>query len=160
MGHMGECKLPRPKDPAAAARAEVVELLFAYVERLRGHFESIAQAHDLTPVQAKVVLFLGQPEPMRCIADSLSCDPSNITGVVARLEERGLLSRVEDPADRRVKFLQATPAGKKLRESFELALFRDVPGMKGLTKSQIADVKNALSLLGKSEQAERFAAAK
>lgn len=157
---MGDCKIPRPKDPAAAARAEVVELLFAYVEKLRAHFESVAQSHDLTPVQAKVVLFLGQPEPMRCIADSLSCDPSNITGVVARLEERGLLSRVEDPADRRVKFLQATAAGKKLRESFELALFRDVPGMEGLTRAQIADVKNTLAMLGQSQPADRLASVK
>lgn len=154
---MATCRIPRPKDPAAAARAEVVELLFAYVDRLRAHFESVAQAHELTPVQAKVVLFLGEPSPMRCLADDLGCDPSNITGVVDRLEERGLLSRAASPNDRRVTYLQPTPAGRKLRESFELALFRDVPGMKSLNRAQVADLREALAALCRAEAVERHA---
>src|SRR3954470_18727278 len=116
---MAQCKLPRPKDPAVAAKAEVIELLFAYVDKLRAHFESVAKAHDLTPVQAKVVLFLGQPERMRCVADELGCDPSNVTGVVDRLEERGLILREEGKPDRRVTLLKETRAGRKLREKLE-----------------------------------------
>src|SRR5882724_7396050 len=137
---MSSCRIPRPKDPAAAAKAEVIELLFAYVERLSVHFESVAKSHALTPVQAKVVLFLGEPGPMRCLSDVLGCDPSNITGVVDRLEERGLLTRHEGASDRRMKLLKPTPAGRKLRETLESALFKDVPGMNKLTKAQVADV--------------------
>lgn len=145
---MGVCRIPKPKDPIAAARAEVVELLFSYVERLRTHFESVAAAHDLTAMQAKVLMFLGDAEPMRCVADNLGCDPSNITGVVDRLQDRGLLSRSEDPNDRRVKILHATPAGKKLRETIGLNLFRDVPGMNALSRAQIADLRDLLAMLG------------
>ncbi|MBX3389268.1 MAG: MarR family transcriptional regulator [Phycisphaeraceae bacterium] len=144
---MGVCKIPKPKDPVAAARAEVVELLFSYVERLRAHFESVAAARELTAVQAKVLMFLGDAEPMRCIADNLGCDPSNITGVVDRLQDRGLLTRSEDPKDRRVKILHVTPAGKKLREVIGSELFRDVPGMNMLSRSQVADLRNLLSSL-------------
>lgn len=150
---MAECKIPRPRDPEAAARAEVVELLFSYVERLRAHFESVAHAHDLTPVQAKVILFLADPSPMRSLSDTLCCDPSNVTGVVDRLEERGMLTRAESPADRRVKLLQLTPAGRRLRDSFELGLFRDVPGMKGLSRSQVGDLRDALATLCRAEAA-------
>ena len=144
---MGHCRIPKPKDPQAAARAEVVELLFAYVDRLRVHFEGIAKAHALTPVQAKLLLGLAEPAPMRSLSDSMCCDPSNITGVVDRLEERGLLQRTEDPSDRRVKILQATPAGRKLREAFVARLFADVPGMARLTADQVADLKKALATL-------------
>jgi len=144
---MGECRIPRPSDPAAAARAEVIELLFAYVRRLESHFESVARAHDLTPMQAKVVLGLREPAPMRSLSDLFCCDPSNITGIVDRLEERGLLTRTEDKDDRRVKTLQPTAAGRRLREAFETALFREMPGMKGLTRADLKDLRDLLAML-------------
>jgi DNA-binding MarR family transcriptional regulator len=144
---MAHCRIPKPKDPDAAARAEVVEFLFAYVDRLRVHFEGVAKNYDLTPVQAKLLLGLGEPAPMRSVSDLLCCDPSNITGVVDRLEERGLIQRTEDANDRRVKILQATAAGRKLRDAFVAELFADVPGMAQLTRAQVAELKNALATL-------------
>ena len=157
MWGMSHCRIPRPSDPAAAARAEVIELLFAYVRRLQSHFEGVAKAHDLTPMQAKVVMMLRDSSPMRSLADGLCCDPSNITGIVDRLEERGLLTRTEDTADRRVKVLQETPAGKKLRETFEVGLFREVPGMEGLSRAQVKEVRDALALLCESDPAMKRA---
>jgi DNA-binding MarR family transcriptional regulator len=130
----------------AAGRAAVIELLFAYVERLKVHFEGVAKAHDLTPVQAKVVMSLDEPGPMRCLADELGCDPSNITGVVDRLEERGLLTRGAGP-DRRTKILQSTAAGRKLREALVAELFEDVPGMERLTRGQVLELKGVLGRL-------------
>lgn len=144
---MSRCRIPKPRDPDAAARAEVVELLFAYVDRLRVHFEGVARNYDLTPVQAKLLLSLGEPAPMRCLADSLSCDPSNITGVVDRLAERGLLSRTEDTDDRRVKILQPTAAGRRLRDSFLTELFADVPGMSQLSAAQVAELRRTLAAI-------------
>ncbi len=144
---MAKCKIPRPNDPNAAARAEVVELLFAYVDRLRTHFEDVAEVKGLTPVQAKVLMFLDEPSPMSRMAESLCCDPSNITGVVDRLEERGLLAREEAPEDRRVKNLQVTAAGRRVRDAFTLSLFSDVPGMKGLSPAQVADLHRMLARL-------------
>lgn len=144
---MGACRLPRPGDPGKAAQAEVIGLLFEYVERLRAHFESVSQAHDLTPVQAKVVLTLGDSGSMGCVAGSLGCDPSNITGVVDRLEERGLLTRAEAPHDRRIKVLKPTAAGRQLREAVETALFRDVPGLSALSAQQVEELREALAAL-------------
>jgi DNA-binding MarR family transcriptional regulator len=146
---MAHCRIPRPKDPDAAARAEVVEFLFAYVDRLRVHFEGVAKNYDLTPVQAKLLLGLADPAPMRTLSDHLCCDPSNITGVVDRLEERGLIQRTEDPNDRRVKILQATAAGRKVRDAFVAELFADVPGMERLTRVQVTELRNALAALSK-----------
>lgn len=147
MSGMGQCRIPRPRDPDAAARAEVVELLFAYVDRLRIHFENVAKTRGLTPVQAKVLLSLSEPVPMRSLADVLCCDPSNITGVVDRLVESGMLSRTEDAGDRRVKIIATTAAGRRARESFVGELFRDVPGLSELSRAQVTELRRVLEML-------------
>ncbi len=63
--------------------------------------------------------------PMRRIAQTLSCEPSNITGIVDRLESRGFVTREADQHDRRVKLVAATGAGsaasEELRESLNFA---------------------------------------
>jgi len=49
------------------------------------------------------------------LAKRLGCDPSNVTFLADRLEERGLVERATDPGDRRVKALKLTPAGVSVR---------------------------------------------
>lgn len=138
------CRIPRPTDPLAAARAEVVELLFLYVEKLRSHFERVVGRHDLTPVQAKVLMALDEPRSMGSVAQEMGCDPSNITGVVDRLAERGLLARTESSHDRRVKLLEATASGRALRDEVSMLLFEDVPGMKKLSHQEMREFRSLL----------------
>jgi MarR family transcriptional regulator, organic hydroperoxide resistance regulator len=73
---------------------------------------------DLTFMQAHVLRLLDptKPRPMGELAEQLKCDASNITGIVDRLEARGLVSRGSAPGDRRVKALAPTPAGLAMRE--------------------------------------------
>jgi len=52
---------------------------------------------------------------MSRLAETLSCDASNVTGLVDRLESRGLVRRQPSPEDRRVKALQLTPRGARMR---------------------------------------------
>jgi DNA-binding MarR family transcriptional regulator len=52
---------------------------------------------------------------MSRLADTLSCDASNVTGLVDRLESRGLVRRQASARDRRVKVLQLTPTGTRIR---------------------------------------------
>jgi MarR family transcriptional regulator, organic hydroperoxide resistance regulator len=51
----------------------------------------------------------------RELAERLHCDPSNVTFLVNRLEQRRLVSRAPARGDRRVKALTLTPAGIKAR---------------------------------------------
>ena len=49
---------------------------------------------------------------MRTLADRLGLDPANLTGVVDKLEERGLVTRQPHPQDRRVPSPpELTPTG-------------------------------------------------
>ena len=45
----------------------------------------------------------------------MACHASNVTGLVNRLESRGLVRRRPSEADRRVKVLDLTPTGARLR---------------------------------------------
>jgi MarR family transcriptional regulator, organic hydroperoxide resistance regulator len=49
------------------------------------------------------------------LAGILGCDNSNVTGIIDRLEYRGLVERRPAEHDRRVKLLALTAAGEELR---------------------------------------------
>lgn len=107
--------------PAAAARSAASEawsLLHELVSRQRGRTMCICSEVDLAPGQMMALKWLDPdaPVPMRELAAALACDNSNVTGIIDRLEDRGLVERRPDPADRRVKMLVVTPAGRELRE--------------------------------------------
>jgi DNA-binding MarR family transcriptional regulator len=51
------------------------------------------------------------------LAEALACDASNVTGLVDRLESRGLVRRHPSAEDRRVKVLELTPSGVRLRST-------------------------------------------
>jgi DNA-binding MarR family transcriptional regulator len=50
------------------------------------------------------------------LAGALRCDASNVTGIVDRLEDRGLVERRPAEHDRRVKHLLLTERGRELRD--------------------------------------------
>jgi DNA-binding MarR family transcriptional regulator len=105
---------------------EVVELIGDIVARYHEDYEDAAAEHSLTGAQARLLSLLSlEPLPMRKLAQKLKCEPSNVTGIVDRLESRGLVERRPDPADRRVKLAAATQEGRRvakdLRESLRFA---------------------------------------
>jgi DNA-binding MarR family transcriptional regulator len=105
---------------------EVVELIGDVVARFYEDYEEAAGDHSLTGAQARLLSLLSlEPLPMRKLAQKLKCEPSNVTGIVDRLETRGLVERRPDPADRRVKLAAATDEGRQvarsLRESLRFA---------------------------------------
>ncbi|MDG4861410.1 MarR family transcriptional regulator [Streptomyces sp. T-3] len=98
---------------------EVVELIGTVVARYHEEYEQVAGKHELTGAQARMLGLLSlEPLPMRRIAQKLKCEPSNVTGIVDRLEARGLVERRPDPADRRVKL--AAPTEEGMRTAREL----------------------------------------
>ncbi|MCC0098321.1 MULTISPECIES: MarR family winged helix-turn-helix transcriptional regulator [Streptomyces] len=115
-----------PSRRADPLTLEVVELIGSVVARYHEEYEDAAASHQLTGAQARVLTLLSlEPMPMRRIAQQLKCEPSNITGIVDRLESRGLVERRPDPADRRVKLAAPTQEGlqtaDRLRESLDFA---------------------------------------
>jgi DNA-binding MarR family transcriptional regulator len=97
--------------PATEAWAEL-RTLFG---RQRRRFLIAASELDLHPAQAGALLQLATPLPMNELAAVLACDNSNVTGLVDRLEARGLVARQANADDRRVKRVVLTTAGDQLR---------------------------------------------
>jgi DNA-binding MarR family transcriptional regulator len=53
------------------------------------------------------------PASQQALADSLSLDPSNVVGLLNELEDRGLITRRRDSADRRRHIVELSPRGEK-----------------------------------------------
>jgi DNA-binding MarR family transcriptional regulator len=100
-----------------AAVAEAWQLLQRIMLGQRGRMAAIAAEFELAPAQmfALNALEPGRPKPMSELAQALRCDNSNVTGIIDRLEARGLVERRPGERDRRVKMLDVTPEGAELR---------------------------------------------
>ena len=104
-----------------ARKAEIAEETWAAFSQVMTTFKhsflDISRHLDLTPgeLQALKALDPDHPQPMGALAGELRCDASNITWLADRLEARGLVERHTAPADRRVKTLALTEAGRAVR---------------------------------------------
>ncbi len=98
---------------------EAWQLLVKFFFSQRADLPTLASAFELSTAQCHVLHLMepGQPMPMGKLAGAMACDASNVTGLVDRLESRGLVCRHADASDRRVKVLKLTPAGVRLRST-------------------------------------------
>ena len=72
---------------------------------------------------------------MRDLADHLGCDKSNVTGIAARLIERGFITAAQG-SDRRVKLLDLTAAGRRLRATLQRQVAQASPAMTRLSDTE------------------------
>lgn len=103
--------------PSGPAPCEAWQLLVRFFFTQRSSLPNLAAELDLSPAQCHVLHLIepDRPLPMGRLAQTLACDASNVTGLVDRLESRGLLRRRPSETDRRVKVLQLTPSGFRVR---------------------------------------------
>jgi DNA-binding MarR family transcriptional regulator len=86
--------------------------------------EPVLRAHGIS-MWGYIVLTGLVEQPVRtqaALAQAINADKSRIIGVLDELQERGLIQRQPDTADRRVHLLSLTPAGDRLRRSVESAI--------------------------------------
>jgi DNA-binding MarR family transcriptional regulator len=114
-------------------------------EQTLHNFEAAAAAFDLTVAQARALLALEGAAPMRSLAEHLRCDASYVTGIADRLEQRGLVSRAAQAGDRRVKLLQLTPDGRRLRSTLQARMLETSPVMVALDAGERALLRDLLA---------------
>jgi DNA-binding MarR family transcriptional regulator len=81
---------------------------------------------------------------MRALADRIGTDPSNLTGLIDKLEGRDAIGRVPDTVDRRVKTLRLTDDGLGLRQAFWQRLTHDAGPIAALTHAQVRQLRELL----------------
>ena len=118
----------KPKSPAGVPRSkrkdaipdhgrEAWTLLLNLFRADQGAILKVWAEFDLSSAQGEFLCTLEpeEPAPMVSLARSLHCHDSNVTGLVDRLEQRGLIERLSNPKDRRVKLIALTKDGESLR---------------------------------------------
>ncbi|PZG08654.1 MarR family winged helix-turn-helix transcriptional regulator [Nonomuraea aridisoli] len=119
----------------ATAERELCGLVNGLAQQIADHVRDRAVALGLTPAQATALRELTGPMTMRELAERMSCEPSNATFVVDKLEKLGLIERHPHPTDRRARHLVLTEAGTALRERL-LALLTQESPLAGLSPDQ------------------------
>jgi DNA-binding MarR family transcriptional regulator len=139
------------KSPDAAELAGFATSLYQLVEKLRAEHEEAAATAGMTAAQAAVLSMLSKPQSMAKLAAAMGCDASNITGLVDRLDAKGLVVRTTDPRDRRLKLIAWTAAGKTAIERFQ----RDLIKTSSLARLSPKGRKALLEILTEVRRPER-----
>lgn len=86
---------------------------------VHGLYARISQRHDLTPVQAKLLCILAEgPRGMADLAQCFGVEKAALTGLVDRVERRGLAKRTPVEGDRRALHVTLTAAGQRAATAF------------------------------------------
>ena len=86
---------------------------------MQGTFARVADRHDLTPVQARLLCVLAAgPRGMADLARCCGVEKAALTGLVDRAERRGLAERGPVPGDRRALRVTLTDAGRRSAAAF------------------------------------------
>ena len=122
------------------------QLLVKFFFAQREHTPAARGGLDLSPAQRYVLHLLDpeEPVPMGRLAETLSCDASNVTGLVDRLETRGLVQRRAAGHDRRIKVIELTRAGARARAKLQEQI---AGGSCALGKLSAADRRTLVRLL-------------
>ena len=84
------------------------------------------ELQGVTPVQYAALTAIEKSPGIdqRTLARTIGFDTSTITGVIDRLESRGLMQRDASPGDRRVRLLTLTDSGRELLLAVQPAVLR------------------------------------
>jgi DNA-binding MarR family transcriptional regulator len=139
-----EMAVVTPRRPSPAAEAwELMSRLFMWQ---KGRFLAIASEFDLAPAQLGALRQLepGIEAPMSDLAGALHCDASNVTGIVDRLEARGLVERRSADHDRRVKMLALTAKGVSLHARLVERMSEPPPWLAALSAADQRTLRDVL----------------
>jgi DNA-binding MarR family transcriptional regulator len=109
------------KSEAGSPADQIITLIAPLVGHQRHKWAAQCQAYGLSMMHFQVLAILDAdgPTPMSRLAEQLDVGFSNATGIVGRLEERGVVARVHDETDRRMVLAQLTPEGVAMLHQVE-----------------------------------------
>lgn len=101
--------------PAALRHRNLPHLLLRSREALMAHFRPLLAEHGLTEQQWRIVRELGEQGPLepRQLCEACSISSPSIVGVLARMEETGLVTRERMAHDQRRVIVSLTPRARR-----------------------------------------------
>jgi MarR family transcriptional regulator, organic hydroperoxide resistance regulator len=115
----------------------------------RAWWIGLCEEFGLTAMQGHTLRLLDPDRPvaMSAVADHLVCDASNVTGIVDKLESRGLIARQGAGHDRRVKMLAVTEKGRELQRRISARMMEPPAAVAALSpaaRRQLATILRAI----------------
>lgn len=137
-----------PAPRAVPTPDELVEPLAVVVRGYHDDLTAVAARHGLSTSQARALIALNAPMPMSALAHHLVCDASNATGLIGRMEARGLVTRTPAPADRRSKVAARTAEGTELAHRIRAEMRVAHGALEALTAEERTALLPLLNRLG------------
>ena len=137
----------------AGGARQLVEQSMGFAKVMLEHFTTCGHEVGLPKQQAFALHLLAHQPPltMSALADLLGTDASTVTGLVDRLEARGLIGRHVDPEDRRVKHLTVTEAGAATEARLASQMFAQSPVVRCLSRAEQVQLAGLLAKVTSSE---------
>src|SRR4051795_3463399 len=115
----------------------------------RAWWIGLCDEFGLTAMQGHTLRLLDADRPvaMSALADHLVCDASNVTGIVDKLEARGLIVRQNAGHDRRVKMLAVTEKGRAMQDRISSRMMEPPAAVAALSpaaRRQLAGILRAI----------------
>jgi DNA-binding MarR family transcriptional regulator len=118
--------------------------LLMLLKNLQSNIAIVADEYGLTLMQLYTMHAISEEHrTMGKMAQAIRCDASNVTGIIDKLVTMGMVTRQEDPSDRRIKTLQLTEEGSTTLRKIVNAM----PGRLGyssITPTEMSDFRRIL----------------
>jgi DNA-binding MarR family transcriptional regulator len=132
--------------PASQADRDLAAALSALHRQVDLVYGTIARRFGLTTQQIELLCHLtGHTPSFGELATSLGCDKTNVTGMVDRLERRGLVHRTPDPTDRRISRATLSDQGAALAPQIRAAIAETMADSLGSLDTSQRDALTALA---------------
>jgi len=128
---------------------ELPQVFFRLLMSHRAWIKGTATEFGLSAFQAMPLVLMdpARPQPMSEVAAAIGCGPSNLTGIIDKLEARGLVKRRPGQGDRRVKEVSLTRAGPAFRKRLLARIRQPAPWMRALSPE---DQQRLVEIFGKA----------
>lgn len=126
------------------------DLVHAFKHHLRRAIPEAKDGGEITVLQAKTLQFVvrGPGRTQQDLVTHSGRDKAQVARLIKDLEEKGLIVRTPDPADRRVQRLTPTPAGQEA--AARLACIKRVVTARmldGLSDADLADLSRLIAAM-------------
>ena len=143
----------QPESPQELSREHTKEIIYAIRRLMQGgelYTKEINKKYHVSAAQVNCLLAIYEngPLPPSQIAKHMMVNSSTVTGIIDRLEQKGLVERMRISQDRRVITIQLTETGKRLAENAPPPIQQKIiNGLKRLSEPEIDQIIHALNIL-------------